>query len=236
MILPIIVGLAIVLGVAAYLLSRRGRPPDHTVTRRRAVRGLAAVASAVALVWLIPGIALGHQLSGQYQSRLPLAVYLVGAATTVALSFVFVLVRDVRAERPKMDEPRHLPPAAIRYTLKALGLIAWIWVVAQGIAGGESNGDVTHIFLWVYGWVGVAMASFLIGPVWQFFDPFSTLHDAGALGPAPGRGHRLGPGRLPGRASAAGRPWSASSSWSGWSSSWCPRRRRCSSSSSATPR
>ena len=128
----------------------------------------------------MPGIALGHQLSGQYQSRLPLAVYLVGAATTVALSFVFVLVRDVRAERPKMDEPHHLPPAAIRYTLKALGLIAWIWIVAQGIAGGESNGDVTHIFLWVYGWVGVAMASFLIGPVWQFFDPFSTLHDLGA--------------------------------------------------------
>ena len=36
------------------------------------------------------------------------------------------------------------------------------------------------LFLWVFGWVGIAMASFLIGPVWQFIDPFSTLYDLGA--------------------------------------------------------
>jgi hypothetical protein len=149
------------------------------VTRR--LRALAAAGSSAAvLALLVPGVALGHQLSGVYQSRLPLAVYLAGAAATVALSFIFVLVRDVRAERPTMDQPTHLPPAAIRSVLRALGLIAWVWIVLQGIAGGESNGDVGRLFLWVYGWVGVAMASFLIGPVWHFLDPFSTLHDLGA--------------------------------------------------------
>ena len=35
------------------------------------------------------------------------------------------------------------------------------------------------LFIWVYGWVGVAMASALIGPAWHFVDPFSTLHDLG---------------------------------------------------------
>jgi hypothetical protein len=147
------------------------------LSRRAAAIG---AASAAVLALLLPAVALGHQLSGTYQSRLPLAVYLAGAAATVALSFIFVLVRDVRASRPTMDEPRKFPPAVIRYTLRALGLIAWVWIIAQGIAGGASNADVGRLFLWVYGWVGVAMASFLIGPVWFFLDPFSTLHDLGA--------------------------------------------------------
>ena len=97
-----------------------------------------------------------------------------------------------------MDEPRHLPPAAIRYTLQALGLIAWVWIVAQGIAGGESNGDVAHIFLWVYGWVGVAMASFLIGP--GLAVPRPVLHPPRhrAPGSCDGSASTAGSRRLPG--------------------------------------
>jgi hypothetical protein len=115
-----------------------------------------------------------------YTSRLPLAVYLAGAATTVALSFIFVLVRDVRAERPAVISEGHLPPAAVRITLRAIGLIGWAWIMAQGIAGGSSNAEVTTLFLWVFGWVGVAILCALVGPVWHFLDPFSTLFDIGA--------------------------------------------------------
>lgn len=39
---------------------------------------------------------------------------------------------------------------------------------------------MSSLFLWVYGWVGVALASIFIGPVWHFLDPFSTLRDLGA--------------------------------------------------------
>ena len=71
-------------------------------------------------------------------------------------------------------------PRWVRYPLRAIGLIGWIWVVAQGIAGGTSAGDVTTLFLWVYGWVGVAMLSAFVGPVWHWIDPFTTIHDLGA--------------------------------------------------------
>jgi hypothetical protein len=139
-----------------------------------------AVAGTLAVALAAPAVVAAHQLNPTYTSRLPLAVYLAGAATTVALSFIFVLVRDVRAERPVVTDKGKLPPAPLRIALRAIGLIAWAWIMAQGIAGGESDAQVATLFLWVYGWVGTAMVSALVGPIWHFLDPFSTLYDLGA--------------------------------------------------------
>jgi hypothetical protein len=131
------------------------------------------------LVLAGPATVLAHALSNTYQSRLPLVVYLAGAAIAVGLSFAFLLIADVRADPPVTTTGR-VPPAPLRFLLQAIGLIGWIWVVAQGIAGGTGTGDVTTLFLWVYGWVGVAMLSAFIGPVWHWLDPFTTIHDIGA--------------------------------------------------------
>ena len=145
------------------------------------VRAVAAGLTGLAIIALVaPAVAFAHTLNASYTSRLPLAVYLAGAAATVALSFIFVLVRDVRAERPDASVPGHLPPAWLRMLLRVLGLVAWIWIVAQGIAGGTSAAEVASLFLWVYGWVAVAAISALVGPIWHYLDPFSTLFDIGA--------------------------------------------------------
>ncbi len=146
--------------------------------RRRVFAGTLAIGSAITAA--IPADVAAHGLNPTYTSRLPLAVYLAGAAATVALSFIFVLVRDVRAEPPEAIASGHLPPAPLRALLRAVGLLGWLWIVVQGIEGGASAGEVTTLFLWVYGWVGVAAISALIGPVWHWLDPFSTLHDIGA--------------------------------------------------------
>jgi hypothetical protein len=145
------------------------------------VRRLAAgIAGTIGLLLALPGAATAHTLNATYESRLPLAVYLVGAAIAVALSFVFVIVRDVRAATPSIGGHGQLPPAPVRHGLRLAGLLGWIWIVAQGLAGGSSDGSVATLFLWVYGWVGVAILSATVGPIWHFLDPFSTLHDLGA--------------------------------------------------------
>ena len=144
-------------------------------------RLVASVTGALGLALVLPAAAAAHSLNPTYASRLPLAVYLVGAATTVALSFVFVIVRDVRAAPPDLTRPSTLPPAAIRYALRVAGIVGWGWIIVQGLAGGSSDGDVATLFLWVYGWVGLAIVCGVIGPAWQFLDPFSTLHDIGAV-------------------------------------------------------
>jgi hypothetical protein len=149
------------------------------VRRARLVR-LVTGAFVLGVLAAAPSAALGHSLSVTYQSRLPLAVYLIGAGMAVALSFVFVLVSDVRANPPERTGAGRIPPAWLRFGLRLVGLVGWIWIVAQGIAGGTSAGDVSTLFLWVYGWVLTAALSAIVGPVWHWLDPFATLFDIGA--------------------------------------------------------
>jgi hypothetical protein len=140
---------------------------------------LAAVGGA-SLAALLPGVVLAHAMHATYTSRLPLAVYLAGAAITVALSFAFVLLRDVRSEVIEDRAPARLPPVWLHTALRVLGLVAWTWIIVQGILGGSSDANVAPLFLWIYGWVGVALVSAFVGPVWHWLDPFSTLYDIGA--------------------------------------------------------
>jgi len=149
------------------------------MTRWRARLG-AATGAAIGFGLMLPASAAAHSLNATYESRLPLAVYVIGAATTVALSFIFVITRDVRAAPAAIGTGGSPPPAIVRRGLQAIGLIGWAWIIAQGLAGGSSNGEVATLFLWVYGWVGVAILSAVVGPIWHFLDPFSTLHDLGA--------------------------------------------------------
>jgi hypothetical protein len=147
---------------------------------RARTRLFLAVGPVVGLLVLAgPATVLAHALSSTYQSRLPLIVYLAGAALAVGLSFAFLLVADVRAE-PPVSRVGHRPPAVVRVGLRAIGLLGWLWIVAQGLAGGSGTGDVSTLFLWVYGWVGLAMLSAFVGPVWHWLDPFATIHDLGA--------------------------------------------------------
>jgi hypothetical protein len=136
-----------------------------------------ALPASLVLLALLPGQAAAHALGEQYQAPLPLIAYVVGAAIAVAMSFAFVMLRNPAppARRSEVAEPRRLP-AWLRGGLRLLGLLAWLWIVAQAISGGSGDADVASLFLWVYGWVGLALISAVLGPVWPWLDPFSTLH------------------------------------------------------------
>src|SRR4051794_16607410 len=141
---------------------------------------IAVAAGAVLAGVAAPSIALGHQLNASYESRLPLIVYLAGAGLAVALSFAFVLLRDLRAEPPPPEAPSFELAAPVRVALRLVGFIGWVWIIVQGIAGGSSDADVGTLFVWVYTWVGIAIVSAFVFPIWRWLDPFSTIHDAGA--------------------------------------------------------
>ncbi len=140
---------------------------------------LIAMAGLSAMNLAAPAPVAAHGLTGYYESPLPLVVYIGGAALAVALSFAFVILRGGDTTVPEPGPPRHVPRWLV-LLLKAIGLLGWLWILAQTIVGGTSAADVSSLFLWVYGWVGIAMISAFIGPAWSWIDPFTTLHDIGA--------------------------------------------------------
>ena len=143
------------------------------------MRRLGAILAVGLLLVLFPAPAFAHGLLGRVESPLPLAVYLAGAALAVGLSFAFVLLRNVEAP-PAPEGPPHKVPRPLAVLLRGIGLVGWAWIVAQTVIGGTSAAEVAVLFLWVYGWVAIAMLSAFVGPVWHFVDPFSTLFDLGA--------------------------------------------------------
>jgi hypothetical protein len=132
------------------------------------------------LVLLEPRAASAHALNGDAETPLPFVAYLLGAAVAVALSFAFVAISGgTPAAEPPPGRLRTLP-GWLRLLLRGVGLAAWTWVVLQTISGGSSDAEVGSLILWVFGWIGLALVSALVGPAWSWLDPFSTLHDLGA--------------------------------------------------------
>jgi len=147
--------------------------------RHRLTRLMLATGAVMGFALMAPAQTFAHSLIGRYQAPLPLAIYLVGAGLAVALSFAFVLLRDVG---PAVAQPARIAtiPGWLRTLFRAVGLLAWLWIVAQTIIGGSSQGEVSSLFLWVYGWVGVAIVSAFVAPIWYWLDPFTTLYDLAA--------------------------------------------------------
>jgi hypothetical protein len=159
-------------------------------------RTLSAGAVAVVTATLIPAPVAAHGLSGLYDAPLPLVVYLAGAAAAVGLSFVFALLSS-GSWTPRPLEPTRTLPRPVVLALKAVGLVAWGWIIVQLVVGGSSSAEVASLFTWVYGWVGLAIVCAILGPVWSWLDPFATLHEIGSwvasrVGLA-GRGHAAYP-------------------------------------------
>ena len=142
-------------------------------------------AAAFALTAVLPAATSAHSLTGRYESPLPLWAYLAGAGLAVALSFAIVLLRGGVSTEASVTSAtggrERTVPRWLAIGLKALGLIAWLWIMAQGIVGSSnSDADVSSLFVWTYGWVVLPILCALIGPVWDLLDPFVTLHDGAA--------------------------------------------------------
>jgi len=141
------------------------------------MRGHRAAVITASFVLGVPAVAQAHSISGRIDSPLPFVAYIVGAAIAVAASFAIVVVGD---PSPPTERPPSAPravPRWLRTILRVAGLVGWVWILAQAIAGGTSDADVAFLFLWVYGWVGLPLLSAFVGPMWSWLDPFTTLYD-----------------------------------------------------------
>jgi hypothetical protein len=141
-----------------------------------------AAGGAIAIGWAMasPATATAHSLSGRVDTPLPLVAYVGGAVVAVGVSFAIVAVRDPGPPLEVRPLRTVTVPRPARLALRALGLGAWALIVAQLIVGGVGDADAASLFLWTLGWVGLAMVSAILGPVWPWLDPFTALYDLAA--------------------------------------------------------
>jgi hypothetical protein len=165
----------------------------EAIAARRAA-ALAAVAAS------LPTAAGAHGVGERYDLPAPLAHFIVGAAATVALSFVVTaLVARGRAGAGRSPGRILLvgPLAPLLWWAgRLLGLALLALVIFAGIAGDpHPMRNIVPTLVWVAWWVGLSLVAALIGNVWPALDPWRALFDgADALGRRVrgGRGISLG--------------------------------------------
>ncbi len=156
----------------------------------------------------MPAPALAHALPTRHELPVQLQHYLLAAGAVVALTFLLLAFGarhgDGHRDHPRVELGRsaatRAAAAALRWSLRALGLAAFLIIIAAGLFGTQQPfKNIAPVLVWVVWWVGLAFVCSLLGNVWPHLNPWSTLFAAadriagGRIGRAP---RRAWPARL----------------------------------------
>jgi hypothetical protein len=134
-----------------------------------------AVLVATLAVLSAPGPVEAHAIGGTFQLPVPLWLYLAGAATAVAASFVVTaLMARRRNELPYATRPIPEPLGGVaRAVLRAVGLAWWYGAIAVGFLVGDIS-PLPAVLLWVFTWVALPIVAAVLGNAWPSLSPFRT--------------------------------------------------------------
>jgi hypothetical protein len=138
--------------------------------RRRLARACGLVGLAAGL--LAPGRALAHASERMIILTLPTGRYMVGAAAVVALT---ALLGVLAPRLPAFGARRLAGFAMPRSPLGSwLGFAAFVGLVATGFFGPHDPlANLLPLTVWTLVWVGLALASMLLGDLWRPIEPWT---------------------------------------------------------------
>lgn len=149
--------------------------------RQHVVRGGAGL---VALLLCVPGTVFAHAFGQRYDLPVPLGYFVVGAALTVALSFV-VAALFMRGSTGKQYAHAVIVPLgavlpALRAISRLLGVLLLFAVLAAGLLGVPNPQlNLAPVLVWIVWWVGLSFLTACVGNIWPVFDPWRTLFEWG---------------------------------------------------------
>ena len=129
-----------------------------------------------------------HGFGERYDLPIPLNYFLVGAASTVALSFV-VIGLFVRIPRGNFNYPHHnllmnrwlgplLASRALMAIIRVVAVLLLMLVIATSLFGTDMPiENLSPTFVWVIWWVGMAYVAALLGNVWMVINPWKILFE-----------------------------------------------------------
>lgn len=154
----------------------------------RLVRLAIALGCAVAVSALAAGTAYAHGFGERYDLPLPLNLFVVGAAATVAASFVvlsiFVRGGSGRVSYPRLDllsVPLVGPVLSSRVliaVLRTLAVAVLLLMVAAGFIGtNRALENISPTFVWIIFWVGMGYLAALLGNLWAVVNPWRAVFE-----------------------------------------------------------
>jgi hypothetical protein len=131
---------------------------------------------------------LAHGVGRLYESPIPLYLYLVAAAATVAISF---LIRALWRGGDGAAAPRRIagPRVAgiLRVGLLTVGVAGLLLTLISGIVVRSEGFTLTALLFWIGLIVGVMLLSIIVGGAWDTADPWATLEGVYRIEDAPER-------------------------------------------------
>lgn len=119
---------------------------------------------------------LAHGVGQIYESPIPVYLYLLAAAATVAVSFI---LQSLRTRPPSLTSARLVAgPAvarALRVVFGAAGVVGLTLAIAAGVVVRSEGFTLTTLLFWVGLIVGMMLVSSLVSGAWAAADPWGTL-------------------------------------------------------------
>ncbi len=147
-----------------------------------------APASALAIFFAVVSPVYGHAFGQRYDLPIPLSYFLIGAAVTVALSFV-VIGMFVQKGHESFTYPRLnllnvpligavLTSGVAAIVVRALSVAMLLLLLLTGFLGTNRPIDnLSPTFIWIIWWVGMGYVAALMGNLWMFLNPWKITFE-----------------------------------------------------------
>jgi hypothetical protein len=131
--------------------------------------------------------AYGHGFGLRYDLPLPLALWIIGAACAILLSFLVVAIAvraNASVEAPAQPNllrwqiDNALASPNTRLIAQLLAVAALILVVVAGIIGDQTpTRNLAPTAIWIAWWIGFCYLSAFVGNVWSVVNPWAAIFD-----------------------------------------------------------
>lgn len=145
--------------------------------------GVVMIAAVTIVAWATPASA--HGVGGRGDLPLPLSQVMWGAVMAVGISFAALGLLWVKP-RLAGSSQGSLVPAPLDTAVRFVGLAGraavfalTLVVVWAGWFGSTDSSNITPVAIYVVFWVGLQLASGLVGDLWAAFSPMDTIAAAG---------------------------------------------------------
>ena len=120
---------------------------------------------------------IAHGIVGRADLPIPETMFGVAAAAVLVLSFAALATLWSRPRLQEYPERRLVPlPAGVDVVLGTVGVLLFGLTVYAGLAGTDAQRDnLAPTMVYVAFWVGVPVASLLVGDVWRLLSPWRAI-------------------------------------------------------------